>query len=293
MMAQAGGRQCPVLAWLVAGLLVAPMLVIAAWWHVTPGAVPDLPVEQRMKLALRSWAARDGAGPAGVALSMSTNQCALRGPEPLVEGGVRLLPLYFPGAAFDDFADLVLGIVAARPAVVVIEEGLLWRRYTISDSLKQFRVALVLGARANLLGQTAVLDRYVSIPAPCCAAGIAPVHQTSEGSGLPFIDPAQWDHAPEVRRLRDGLAAMAAAGIRIVIAARPVMAGTSGAAAGRPDRTRAALARLLPGVDVPVLVPEPYPATDFCDPLHIGAPGQARYSAWLNTQIAGLLGRPS
>ena len=49
---------------------------------------------------------------------------------------------------------------------------------------------------------------------------------------------------------------------------------------------------MLPGIRIDWLVPAAaYPASDFCDRIHIGAPGRQRYSDWMDGQLAVIAGR--
>ncbi|MEC9345458.1 MAG: hypothetical protein VYB54_04470 [Pseudomonadota bacterium] len=274
------------LAWLLALLLLLPVPVCLAAWSLTPGVVADMLVEAHMRAALARFAGVPHGGVTAVALSMSTNQCALRGPGPLDSGQVEVLPLYFPSAGFDDFVGLVPDIVRARPDMVLIEAGLLFRRYDLGDSLRLFRMNLVQEARSLVQGRGTVLDRYVAISGPCCPAG-KPLRQ--QGPAAEGALPDDWTMTPEFGRLKAGIEAFASAGIRVAVVSTPMIAERHEIAVQRAGAAMAVLAAEVPGADIAFLaVPEAYPDTDFCDPLHVGAPGQARFSRWLDGQLVDL-----
>jgi hypothetical protein len=189
---------------------------------------------------------------------------------------------------FYDFEPLAADMLEARPDVVVLETEFLaadrprLRRFLIW--LRHWRSLLGLEVEADMPDVT---EAEVQFTYPCWR------RKASRGPAMLLQERARWvevrPDGPGPDHARDFMKALLDEGIRVALVTVPrrpdfdANARATQEAAKRGPEWRALAHR------VTVLEPGPLPAGLYCDLIHLTPAGRARYSDWLEAELARLL----
>lgn len=293
-------RGAPLRAWLLAVVLVTPMLLplVAPISFVEPAGLRGANAYHYRQDLARFLIEERGehSGPMGVMLAMSGGNCATVGPLRLATDGASMYVVFFPDATSEAFDSLMDAVLAGEPDFVVIQDTVLvldrpLRRFErITDQYEE--------ARSYWSGQVLGFARTLGGP-------FADIDADEESWRCPALLKQQWMWEDAVQatmgrinsysqqRRAESVAlldTLSAARIPVIIVSPP----SNNYTAGYGLAVHQAAGALLEGsVTYPTVKlrrqPDLTPIAQFNDPMHLAPDASQGYREWLNGEIVQVL----